>query len=115
MSTDPFFCFGSFCTIVTDGQGSNYSVEQVSLLFVLIYGWPLLVHDEELEAGPARICWWFGVAMIWMLYMWELHFRVDINPSLLVHHLCTLALVAIFMGFGITGTRVCCSVSCSEL
>ena len=90
-------------------------MEQVSLLFVLIYGWPLLVHDEELEAGPARICWWFGVAMIWMLYMWELHFRVDINPSLLVHHLCTLALVAIFMGFGITGTRVCCSFSCSEL
>lgn len=83
------------------GYVINLVVTTVSLVIILAYGWPLLFNEEELDDASARMCWWFGCGMIWMLYIWELVFRIDINPSLLLHHVCTLILIAIFMGSGI--------------
>ena len=70
----------------------NLLVTTTSLPIVLIAGGPLLFDGEELEDPAQRLVWGFGFGLVSSLYLWELVFRLDISPSLLAHHMCTIAL-----------------------
>ena len=70
----------------------NLLVTTTSLPIVLIAGGPLLFDGEELDDPAQRLVWGFGFGLVSSLYLWELVFRLDISPSLLAHHMCTIAL-----------------------
>ena len=70
----------------------NLLVTTVCLPIVLIAGGPLLFDSEELDDPAQRLLWFFGPVMVASLYSWELVFRLDINPSLMAHHMCTITL-----------------------
>jgi len=70
----------------------NLLVTTVCLPIVLIAGGPLLFDSEELDDPAQRLLWFFGPVMVASLYSWELVFRLDINPSLMAHHMCSITL-----------------------
>merc|ERR1712032_730820 len=70
----------------------NLVITSISLILVLSFGGPLIVHGEEIGDTAQRMVWLGGFVLIWLLYMWELVYRINMDPSLLLHHLCTLTL-----------------------
>ena len=74
----------------------NLLVTTPACLLVLIYAAPLLFRGDAIDNHAQKMSWFFGFFAVWMLYIWELVYRVDINPSLLAHHMCTIALCLAF-------------------
>ena len=74
----------------------NLLVTTTSLPVVLIAGAPLLFDGDELEDPSQRLVWFFGFVLVSALYSWELVYRLDMNPSLMVHHVCTITFAVLF-------------------
>lgn len=76
------------------GYGVCLLVSTASLIMILGWGRPLLLHAEGVDVNrQAELVMWIGGFLFtWILHMWELIYRVEISKSLMVHHLATLLL-----------------------
>eukprot|EP00040_Diaphanoeca_grandis_P019029 m.100212 g.100212 ORF g.100212 m.100212 type:complete len:977 (+) comp27227_c1_seq2:308-3238(+) len=74
----------------------NLIVTTVSIIVVLAYASPLLFNGEDIDNSAQQMTWFFTFHILWLMTFWELIYRIDINPSLLAHHICTIALCLVF-------------------
>jgi len=74
----------------------NLIVSTPAIIIQFAYASPLLFHGEEIDTTAQRLTWFSAFNIVCLMTLWELIYRIDINPSLLAHHICTIALCLLF-------------------
>jgi len=71
------------------------AVKTVGLIVTLGASYDSVFLNHDLSEDQMRLALMFGFLSVSVLYLWEMVYRIDIDTSLLVHHLATLCLVVL--------------------